>query len=218
MHCPALCRKTARKGAKGVKPSASVAAKAPHRSVFSDYDGDAAAVAVEDDCMEEPGTLTLTAKRSKEIRARAAAESAAEAGEATSDDTTSFAADYRALYEQQLLPNAAANAVAVGHGRGGGRTVYSFEVDAEQVDTLKETFMNRLDPPLPSEYFSCSVEPTVTLSLPLYCVTVMVEYDFRADSSDFLPRLDMSLRNRGELRPYQEKCLRYVASECKRAP
>ena len=140
--------------------------------------GDVHAPAAEAD---EPGVLTISRKTAKALAAAAAAEHAATHGHADSAEDASFEEDYRALYRQQLLPKAHGE----GGGGGSGRTVYSFEVDAAHVDTLKETFMNGLDPPLP----------------------MMAEYDFRRDS-DALPRLDMALRNPGELRPYQERCLR----------
>lgn len=154
------------------------------RGVWSELDGDDAPMSDAHHAPEadEPGVLTISRKTAKALAAAAAAEHAASHGHADSADDASFEADYRALYRQQLLPKA--------HGEGGasggsGRTVFSFEVDAAHVDTLKEAFMNSLDPPLP----------------------MMAEYDFRRDS-DALPRLDMALRNPGELRPYQERCLR----------
>ena len=129
----------------------------------------------------EVGVLTITKQTAAELAAHAAINAAAESGEGNAEDaatSASFSTEYRALYDKQLLES-------IGSGSR-NLAVYSFEIDADHVDALKETFMNKLDPPLP----------------------IMVEYDFRNDSAVMIPRLEMTLRNPGELRPYQERCLR----------
>jgi hypothetical protein len=179
------------------------------------------------------GSVTLTKKAERAVSKRAKAAATNEAMTEGVDVPVDVEEDAAAAAAAVTKFSAALKAMYAAHSQGGGGSTssvvgrqqqhaYSFEVDAGAIDDLRELCMRRLNPPLPliqvravfwfnggnacDCVFAAHLRNTFHLQKRKRRASfALQEYDFRGDS--MLPGLAMSLRNPGDLRPYQVRLL-----------